>query len=421
VINISKETNHYLILLLAFFVPTSLFFTKLIMVLIIALWLFSGSLKTKLKKISKNQIALASILFFASHILGLLWTSNLDYGLKMISKMIEFLVFLPILLTTLDQEKKSSYITSFLAAIFITICIVNLSFFGFDQLNELIRSFFSERFDGRTPFNSTITQGLTFSLSLYLTIERFLKIIGKEKNIQNNLKIVFLAFFILSLIVAVFNSTSRIGYILVALVIIFQLLQFLRTKHAILSILVSFLLIFYFFYSDSSHFKERVNSAATEMIEYIQSGIYKNTSIGSRLYWAKNSLELIKENFFLGVGTGDFKDEHEKVHMNNHENSMSSHNNPHNMYLLVFANFGIVGLLIFLNIFKQMLQLAKKEKNRKYKRMGYFFILLYFVAMFNDSYLLGHYTQSLFFLFVSIIFSNNKNSTNECIDNYPKI
>ena len=50
-----------------------------------------------------------------------------------------------------------------------------------------------------------------------------------------------------------------------------------------------------------------------------------NSSIGKRINYAKNSWDIILENPILGVGTGDFPNEFEKV-------SIANNNKEHNIH-----------------------------------------------------------------------------------------
>ena len=78
----------------------------------------------------------------------------------------------------------------------------------------------------------------------------------------------------------------------------------------------------------------------------------KNTSVGQRITYTINSLEIIKNNLFFGVGTGDFPSEYNKIHAKNTP-GVNTTVNPHNMYILVAVQLGLFGLLGMLLIFYQ--------------------------------------------------------------------
>ena len=110
----------YLLILLAFLLPLTVFGANLIIVLIVTIWLLSGNYQTKLKLIFESKIMIASIIFFAIHLVGLIWTEDLEWGLHILHKMWYFILLLPVLFTIVKQEYIRYYIFSFLLAIFLT-------------------------------------------------------------------------------------------------------------------------------------------------------------------------------------------------------------------------------------------------------------------------------------------------------------
>ena len=85
--------------------------------------------------------------------------------------------------------------------------------------------------------------------------------------------------------------------------------------------------------------------------------------------------------------------------------------NPHNMYILILVQFGLVGLLIFLSIFYVQIKKALNNKNDLMKKMGIALPLLLLVMMLSDTYLLGHFTTMLFVFFSSIIYKDYDDET----------
>jgi len=79
-LNLDK-TFQFLLIILAFLMPLTVFGGNLIIVIICVLWLFSGNYKSKFDQIINNKLMLASIVFFCIHLVGLLWTEDLIWGL----------------------------------------------------------------------------------------------------------------------------------------------------------------------------------------------------------------------------------------------------------------------------------------------------------------------------------------------------
>ncbi|MFT7344482.1 MAG: hypothetical protein ACI9XP_001067 [Lentimonas sp.] len=65
-------------------------------------------------------------------------------------------------------------------------------------------------------------------------------------------------------------------------------------------------------------------------------------------YW-KTSFQIIANNWFFGVGTGDIQDEFDKQYDINNSNLLpENRHRAHNMFLTVWATFGLTGILLFL-------------------------------------------------------------------------
>ena len=87
----------YLLIILAFLMPLTVFGANLIIVIICFLWLLSGNYKDKFLKIVNNKLLVASIIFFLLHLIGLTWTEDINWGFHIAHKMWYFLLLFPIL------------------------------------------------------------------------------------------------------------------------------------------------------------------------------------------------------------------------------------------------------------------------------------------------------------------------------------
>ena len=156
-------------------------------------------------------------------------------------------------------------------------------------------------------------------------------------------------------------------------------------------------------YNYSPLFKNRIQQVSYDLALLTTN---PNTSIGHRIVFASNTLELIKASPFIGVGTGDFPSEYSKVNQKNTP-AVKSTVQPHNMYLFIQAQLGLIGLFSFLWIFYVQFQIAYIEKNQFIHHTGVALPFLFLIIMLSDSYLLGHFTSNLFILFSSFIYSRN--------------
>ena len=160
--------------------------------------------------------------------------------------------------------------------------------------------------------------------------------------------------------------------------------------------------IFLTAYNSSNLFNERVDQAVNEITEY---SLGSDSSIGQRINFTINSWQVIKKNPIIGIGTGDFPQEYLKINQQNSPERRAT-SNPHNMYILVLMELGIVGLISMLAIFYYQFKLSVNSPKKIIRDSGFTLPVLFLVVMFSDSYLLGHYTTLMFVFFSSFLYKD---------------
>ena len=91
-----NKTYQYLLIALAFLMPLTVSGANVIVVVICLIWLLSGSYKDKFNQIINSKLMLASMLFYFVHIIGMIWTADLKWGMHILHKMWYFILLLPI-------------------------------------------------------------------------------------------------------------------------------------------------------------------------------------------------------------------------------------------------------------------------------------------------------------------------------------
>ena len=403
-LNLDK-TYQSLIIILAFLMPLTVFGANLIIVIICVLWLISGNYKSKFDQIINNKLMIASIVFFCLHVVGLLWTEDLSWGLHIVHKMWYFIGLLPILYTIVRKNDVSKYISAFLLAITITEVCSYLVWF------EIIEPFKNASVLNPTPFMSHISYNPIIAFATYLVLH---EIFFNKK--MTNFVFSLYCFFAISMSFNMFITGGRagqVGFFAMLIVLIFQVLDKQRIKSLIL-ILIVIPGIFIGAYQTSDLFQKRVNNGFNNGYQIINTSYDKNsetshklwnTQIGYRIIFTRNSWVLIKQNPLIGIGTGDFPTEYKKVN-DIFSPKIPTAKNPHNMYVLTLTQLGIVGLVSLLSIFYYQFKLALISSNKFIRDVGVTLPIMFLVMMLSDSYLLGHYTTLMFVFFSSFLYKD---------------
>ena len=382
----------YLFIAALFLLPITVLGNNIAIWLITIIWLCSGDYIKKFHQVKANKLAVASIVFFMAHVAGLLWTENLEWGLEILRKMLPFLLVLPILLTIARRENADYYIGAFLVAILISETFSYLIWLG------LIEPFKYATISNPTPLMSHVSYTPFLAFAFYLVVDKLF-----SKSQLSSLMRSLYTFFAITMTVNMFITGGRAGQVMFfagILILAFQHFKHSQTKAFLIAILLigSISLTAY---NTSPIFKNRLDDVSQHIIEYDE---YPNTSIGQRITFVSNSFELFKTSPFYGIGTGDFPSEYKKINEINSPKVRETVQ-PHNMYMLILVQLGIIGLVSFLWIFYIQFQVALNSNNKLTQHIGLAMPLMFLIIMLSDSYLLGHYTSNLFILFSSFIYS----------------
>jgi len=403
----------YLLIAAFFFLPITVLGNNIAIWLIVILWFFSGNYKEKFQQIKNHSLALASILFFLIHFLALIWTENLDWGFEIVRKMLPFLFVLPVFLTISRIENTKYYITAFLIAIAISEGLSYLIWFGFIEPFKYATSI-----QNPTPLMSHTSYNPFLAFAFYLVVNKLLSG-GKMSQLERALYI----FFTVTITFNMFITGGRAGQVMFFVAIIILAFQYFKNSQvkAIFSSLILISSISFTAYFTSPLFQQRVEMISNEIVLYNESDVIlgdslanskkiadaaaKNTAMGLRITFLINTSELIKKSPILGVGTGDFPAEYKKIN-DIRSPDVRTTVQPHNMYMLILAQLGLLGLVSLVWIFYCQFRIALSSSNQFVHHVGVAIPIFFLIIMWSDSYLLGHYTGNLFILFSSFIYSN---------------
>jgi len=122
-------------------------------------------------------------------------------------------------------------------------------------------------------------------------------------------------------------------------------------------------------------------------------------SIKQRLDFYRTSLEIVKDSPVYGVGTGGFARAYAAKVMT--PDSIRT-DNPHNEYLMVASQFGLVGLGVWLFLFQRQWSAAARLPLPRERMMARGLVIAVLTASLVSSTLMDH-TEGLFFAWMSAV------------------
>ncbi len=333
----------YVLIAACFFIPLSTSLMGLFAALVVLFWLGSGNFKDIGALFKSSPISAASILLFLVFIAGLFYSpASLEEGIDALKKYRE-LIYFPIVMSSALHHRKNAAMA--INAFFLG-CIVSL-LASYGMFLDLIPS---ER------YGHGITYHITHSFFMaILAFWLFHKVFSSKAKL-------WLWFPLLLLTVSniIFIAPGRTGMIAFLLLMLLFCCQKFAWKQLMFAFVFFALAITVFVYS-SKNFSGRLQEAFHEIQTYEHGS--SRTSLGMRFDWWQGSVALIQQKPFWGHGTGSFTQEHDRLIKGSNTKATD---NPHNEYLFIAVQLGVLGLLLFLGLFAggwyTSLQLDKQRR-----------------------------------------------------------
>lgn len=157
-------------------------------------------------------------------------------------------------------------------------------------------------------------------------------------------------------------------------------------------------------YHASSRLQERVDLVASEYRAW-QPNHGKDTSTGQRLDFYYNTLQIVQQHPVFGVGTGGFAAAFAKQTLGTDARQTT---NPHNEYLLIAVQTGLVGLALLLYLFRTLWRCAPLLNAPFEQDAVRGLVLAYLVNSAFNSPLHDHADGLLFAFMTAVLFAGLK-------------
>ncbi len=386
---------NYLFFLLGVLLPFSVFSTDVIILLIVFFWLLKHN-KNFFLQLVQNKWFISILFFNIIYILGLFWGDNHQDSWYVIKSNLLFFC-IPIFYTS---EIKKKYI--FYSFIGLCFSMFLSSIYGIFEYYEIIPHYFFRIYQNADLVALLNYRDHNIFLSFCIIICGLYYYKEYKLKSKSNFRYILL-FMILTFIFSLFIERGRMGQFNFILMFLFFSVFFRRAKHVLFT-LVGLILLLLINYNINYTFQQRINSTINN-IKLIKSDI--NTSDNQRWYFVRTSLELIKRKPVLGHGTGSFINTFSKHSLTSRGFIERGHKTPHNYYLYVLFELGVLGFLFLFLFFYYQLYFHIKYKN---KLAIYFCVIPFLLMCIGDSYLISHNSLILYIYLSFILTKLNINS-----------
>ncbi len=385
--NALNKAQQLLFILLGISIPTSIAATNIIIACLALCWILEGQFTRKIKYIRESKWILAILGLMLLYGLGMLWGDNHLNANWQFQRLALLLVF-PVLATiNLSQKTIKNAVMAFLATNFVSailaIAINNNIIQDLDNYLPFIES--TWRISAFISYNyHNVLLAFATAISLY--------ILAEKKTKYPYLFILFIIGYTLS----IFTEIGRAGVVIFNFIFFAYIMFYFRKKWIKLAGL--FLLLFafqYLMYNTSEAYKSRLDRGS----KIVTNNGIKEGKEDIRYVFIRESFNKIKEKPILGYGTGSFGTIFERDIKTVHK--FYTHTTPHNNYLYVWFELGILGLLLLLAIFYYQLRELFAKKDGAHRILA---PLSFMFLMAVDSYFFI-FILTIFYIFIYTIYS----------------
>ncbi|MGJ0364313.1 O-antigen ligase family protein [Aliarcobacter cryaerophilus] len=326
--------------------------------IILFIFLLNPKVGTYLKNSLKNSFVQAGLLYLAVILIWFIGTHDLSFAITQL-KINKFYILPILFFAFIRVEYFQYYVLAFILGAIVNFVWTYLMFFN------IIDNHYS---------NLIINQSEHAFLIFLTIISLFYRLVKYEDKLVYKILIIFIIL-LLSSNVFLLKKTQIVSYVIVLFVAFIYLYRKDIVKILILSL--TFLSIFLI---GINFLFPTVKYQLLHELDGVQKAIQKQdftNSMSARLGVAYYSLQVIEDSPVFGYGTGDHAYEVKKAINNSELKNIDSksydiligtlitgkHVTLHNTFLQVLVQYGIIGLLIFLNIFYQILKFTRGETN----------------------------------------------------------
>ena len=148
-------------------------------------------------------------------------------------------------------------------------------------------------------------------------------------------------------------------------------------------------------------FKDEITGSAI-----YQTRLANVVNIEKRLSTYKTGIELIKDNFLFGVGYRNYSN----VSLNYESRFYMMHAaaDPHNGFLLVIGQLGIIGLIIFILIYYNIFKYLFTNEFASYSKLFIILLISYLLMNISDAVIDNISVCMIHMIFISIVFAKNE-------------
>lgn len=388
----AEATARWAAVALGFSIPVSVALDGVLAAAILLGCLLAAHYSGRIGVIRANPVALLAIALFALYLAGSLYSDGSREDILEFLSKTSRLLFIPLLISLFqDPGVRRRALWGFMAAMLLTLGLSYLLWL--DLLPKL-------GFIKGNPANPVIFK-LHITQNLFMAFTAFACAVLARHALSRWQAVIWGGMALLAAANVLFLVSGRTGHLVLLVLLIYLLAAWLRWQGLAVALAVIGVIVALAYVAPSTALHQRAVLAYQEFARWQPGSVETDaSSVGLRLEYYRNTLEIIRQHPLLGTGTGGFRQAYaEQVRGTGR---IATHN-PHNEYLMVTAQLGLAGLALLLYLFWTQWRLAAQLASPREQILARGMVLTIMTASAVSSTLIDH-AEGWFYVWMSALF-----------------
>lgn len=394
----AEKTARWAAVALGFSIPVSVALDSVLALVILLAGLLVIGRPGRLDVIRANPVAWMVIFLFGFYLIGCAYSiGNQEDILNSLGKAAR-LMFVPLLLVVFqDADTRRHAWCGFFGAMLLTLILSYLLWLGLLHQGAIIRG------DAANP----VIFKLHITHNLFMAFAAFACAVQARYADTLRRRSVWAALALLAAFNVLFMVQGRTGHLVLLALLVYMGIALLHWRGVAIALAAIGVLAALAYALPSSSLHQRAALAFHEF-SAAQPDVAATTSVGQRIEFYRNTLEIVRQRPLLGAGTGGFRQAYtDQVR----DTGRVATHNPHNEYLMVAAQLGLAGLLLLLVLFAVQWYAAARLPSVREQVLARGMVLSVVVASAVSSTLIDH-AEGWFYVWMSgLLFAALKSAT----------
>jgi O-antigen ligase len=384
----AEDFVRWTVVLLGCSIPVSVAVDNILLAFILCCWFLGGGYRGKFDGCRRNPVALAALALVALYFVGTLYTIGEPGDVLTALSKAARLLLIPALMPLMRAGRwRRRGLGAFLASMLVTLVLSYLLWSGLLPANTWLKGTAQDP----VVFKAHITH------NVFMAFAAFVFAVAAVDAKSRRWRIVMSLLCIAAVANVLVMVPGRTGHVVLLVLFAYFLYRELGTWGVAIAGVVLGALAAFVVLSPDSMLHKRFTLAEDELQQW-RAGMPADvgSSIGQRLDILSTTVEVIRGNPMLGVGTGGFGAAYASLAS---RTGATLSVNPHNEFLMIVAQFGLAGGLLVVCLFGTQWWLAGRLDDRFDQSTARGFVLTIVVASLLSSTLVDH-AEGFFFAYM---------------------